>query len=241
MYGIPSDFGSAARGYQGQSQSNLGGMAGATGAMSGVGGTLQGYGVNAMQNWGDRGDSAYNLASGIAAREPSWYSDRAAVTSNQAFDESKGVQERALSRMGINPNSGRFVGMQTQWGLARAAAEAGAKTKAQQDAEATTFERNKALLGMAQQGQSQGAGMLNSAGGMYDRAAGNYGELAGTYDRLAGEAAENETVRGGPQTKGYERGGGVQSEIDEMLSAYNPSAWSPREGFKGVVGPWGFH
>jgi hypothetical protein len=206
MYG----FDPTARGYQGQSANYLNQYGAAGNQLNSLGGQIQGAGSNMISQWQPRSNSMYGLASGIAAREPSWYADRAAVTSNQAFDESKGVQERTLARMGINPNSGRFAGLQTQWGLARAAAEAGAKTKAAQDAESTAFNRQAALLNTAQQGIGQGAGMLTQAGGMYDRAGRIMGDISGRYDRLATESQENATVKEGDNT--------VQDRWDEMLS-----------------------
>ena len=181
----------------------------------------------------------YRGASGIAMREPSWYADRAAIASNQSFDESKGVQDRALSRMGINPNSGRFAGMQTKWGLARAAAEAAAKTKATQDAEETAFRRQTELMNASQRGQGMGAGMMENAGQMYGRAAGIYGDLGKSYDTLAGDAAKNEQMRRGPNTRDLNKSNDMQAEIDEMLSGYIPSAWNNRlKPRTGIVGPY---
>jgi hypothetical protein len=155
----------------------------------GLGDRMAQTGQGLVDRWGNRIDSSYGAATEIANKEPTWYADRAAVTSNRAFDESKGVQDRTLSRMGINPNSGRFVGLQTKWGLARAAAEAGARTRAAQDSEATRFSRLQTLLGVGNQGLGQGANLLSGAGGAYSRAGSEYSELAGDYDRLAEESA----------------------------------------------------
>jgi len=194
----PSAFGSvektvtparAALSSQNRPDQFLNRVSGMANRTSALGDTMQAQGTGLLNKWGGRVDSAFNDASSIASREPSWYADRAGVTSNQAFDESKGVQDRALSRMGINPNSGRFVGLQTQWGLARAAAEAGARTRAAQDSEATRFSRLQNLLGVGNQGLSQGANMLSGAGGAYSRAAGDFGDISTRLDKQAEDAA----------------------------------------------------
>ena len=199
--------------YQTLSEENLNNYGGMAGAQMGLGNQLAGLGGQMAGQWNQRANQMFGAASGIASREPSWYADRAGVTSNQAFDESKGVQDRTLSRMGINPNSGRFVGLQTQWGLARAAAESGARTRASQDAEQTQFGRQAQLLGMANQGIGQGIGAIHSAGGLYGQAGGAYNQLAGEYGGLAGDAAQYNTVNQASNTS--------QQQINDMLAQIN--------------------
>lgn len=180
-----------AQGYQDLSGQNLNNVWDVANRESDLGSGLQRDGQNRMRQWDGNSAGMYGMAAGLAGKAPSWYADRAGVTSNQAFDESKGVQERTLSRMGINPNSGRFVGMQQQWGLARAAAEAGAKTRASQDAEATQFQRQAELSKMASENSAHGLAVANIGSGMIHNAANEYAGLANTYDKTAGDVAQN--------------------------------------------------
>jgi len=200
------------RGYQQLSEENLNNYGQTTGEMAGAGRGLIGAGQGALSRWGGRANQMYGLASGIAMREPSWYADRAGVTSNQAFDESKGIQDRTLSRMGINPNSGRFVGLQTQWGLARAAAEAGARTRASQDAEQSAFQKQLQLLNEGQQGFGEGLRAMGQGAGLLNAAGNDYGRQSSAYGGLAGEAQKAESMREA-QVKNA-----TQAKIDQMLS-----------------------
>lgn len=211
--------------YQTFSENNLNNVEEMAGKQVGLGNQFQGMGTGLMSKWNPRVDTMYNESAGIAARAPSWYGDRAAVTSNQAFDESKDVQNRVLGRMGINPNSGRFVGLQTEWGLARAAAEAGAKTKASQDAEATQFARQQALINQGQQGLGMGAELLGHAGKSYGAAGGAYGGLAGAYDTLATDAAKNESTKQEQQANSAQRR--INDMMAEMQKAMTPKAMTP--------------
>ncbi len=82
-----------------------------------------------------------NQMADIATKPPEYYVGQAAVDTRLAYDESLGAMQRDLSRMGINPNSGRYGGIYADWALAESAAEAGAKTRARQQAEAKSFEQ----------------------------------------------------------------------------------------------------
>jgi len=201
-----------ARGYQNISENSLNQYGNTAGQLENIGQGLSAGGTANASMWGNNAKQMFGLAKGIASREPSWYADRAAVTSNQAFDESKGVQDRALSRMGINPNSGRFVGLQTQWGLARAAAEAGAKTRASQDAENTAFGRQQALMNQAQQGEASGRATAMQGASLIGQAGSDYNQLAGSYDRLATDKAMNDAkIEADRQNE-------TQSKFDKMLA-----------------------
>lgn len=220
----------SAAGYQTLSDENRNNYAGTAGQVSGIGSTMAGMGQNMAGQWNNRANNMYGLASGIASTPPKWYADRAAVTSNQAFDESKGVQDRALSRMGINPNSGRFVGLQTQWGLAKAAAEAGARTKGEQDAQEKAFEREKELAGMAQNGVGEGARLMASGAGQIGAAGTDYDKLAQEYDTLAGQKAKNDIAL---ETSRKSESNAAQRKIDEMLKNLQPVPYGqidPRTG-----------
>jgi hypothetical protein len=214
----PSPGYNSPQSYQTLSEQNLNNFGGINNQQAGLGAGEISYGQGQMSTWGNQGNAQYAGMAGLAAKAPSWYADQAAVNSNESFDESKGVQDRALSRMGINPNSGRFVGLQTQWGLARAAAEAGARTNAQRQAEATQFQRQGELLNEANQGVNRGIGMMERGGGELGAARTGYGALAAQYGGdesqhggLSGELAQEQGVKQAEQTNASQR------QIDQMI------------------------
>jgi hypothetical protein len=83
--------------------------------------------------------------------------DRAAIESNQSYDEASGMLNRDLERRGINPNSGRFAGVKARMALRRAAGEAGAKTRAYNQAQDKSYNRLMELIRMGRNGVQQGA------------------------------------------------------------------------------------
>ena len=188
-------FGSVPTGYQRKSEGYLGRTRGMIVGQVGVGNELLATGRGLMNWWRSKTAPMFDTAASYANRSPQYYVDRAAVDSNQSFDESRAVLARTMERMGINPNSGRFAGLQSKWGLARAAAEAGAKTRARNQAEDMAFLRLMNLVQMGNQGISQGAGLMSGAGGQYGAASQGYRGLAGAYDTLATDSARLEENR----------------------------------------------
>ncbi len=71
--------------------------------------------------------------------------------------------ERAAARMGVNPNSGRFQGMQAAQDISKAAQMAGARTQARVGAEQENFDRlTKAAQYNATGGILQGINLMRS-------------------------------------------------------------------------------
>lgn len=97
-----------------------------------------------------------------------------ATTDNTlAYDKAWDAAQRNLTRLGINPNSGRFAGAAQDYALNRAAAEAGARNLARIQARQENFKRAQALAGFGR-GYDQMA--LNAAGNAlqaYNAAANN--------------------------------------------------------------------
>lgn len=60
---------------------------------------------------------------------------KAQASVQQSFDNTEAQQMRSLSRMGVNPNSGKFAAMSNQNSLAKASALAGAANNARTQAE----------------------------------------------------------------------------------------------------------
>lgn len=72
----------------------------------------------------------------------------AAADVNTAFTNARGQESRALSRMGVNPNSTRFAALNNQLTLGQAATSAGAMTKTRTDAEQLGFARRMDAAGL---------------------------------------------------------------------------------------------
>lgn len=89
---------------------------------------------------------------------------KAGADVNTAFGNSEAQQMRSLSRMGVNPNSGKFAASSNQNAIAKATALAGAtnnaRTAARQEGRALTDRATNALAGypaMGMQASGQGA------------------------------------------------------------------------------------
>ena len=116
-----------------------------------------------------------------------------AVTDNTlAYNKAWDAANRNLTRMGINPNSGRFAGMDQSYALARAAAEAGARNQARIQARNENFSRAKSIADLGHNYSSMGLNAANAAGNMLNAAAANQNRYA---DNLSGLYRENETAR----------------------------------------------
>ena len=106
-----------------------------------------------------------------------------------SFDKAQGAMEREAGRMGVSPNSGRFAGMSRQWALARAAAEAGARTRARRAAEDMGWQRKLQGFGAITTAQNAAVGAAGTAMQGRRMLAGDYGQLgeeagmAGTLQR----------------------------------------------------------
>jgi len=135
--------------------------------------------------------------------------DRASIDTGLAFNKSQGILNRNMSRMGINPNSGRFQGLQQQWGLARAAAEAGAMTRARRQGREDNFRRLLDAVGAA---SDAGGTALNAYGG----AAGTAMDMSGQYDRWAGEEGARSAYGNPPRSP-------LQQELDQDLGTTRQS------------------
>lgn len=103
---------------------------------------------------------------------------------NKAYDAAM----RNMTRMGINPNSGRFAGMGQSFALNRAAAEAGARNLARIQARNENFSRAGTLAGLGYNYSGLGLNAINSATSALNAAAGNqerYIQGVGTMDNQA--------------------------------------------------------
>lgn len=97
-----------------------------------------------------------------------------ATTDNTlAYGKAYDAARRNMTRMGINPNSGRFAGMGQSFALNRAAAEAGARNLARIQARNENFSRAGTLAGLGYNYSGLGLNAANSATSALNAAAGN--------------------------------------------------------------------
>lgn len=103
--------------------SAVNGQAGYAGRLSGLSGTFSGN-MNRLN-----GIAFDNLEKYGTVSENDMV-DQAVTDTTLSYQKAYDTNLRNMERMGINPNSGRFQGMNQQYDLARAAAEAGARNQA---------------------------------------------------------------------------------------------------------------
>lgn len=83
--------------------------------------------------------------------------DSAAMGAKSAANTAYGSMIRNMSRMGINPQSPRFVGQMRKMAAGRSAMEASARNEASRDADQLAYGRFQGLLGAAQGAEAQDA------------------------------------------------------------------------------------
>lgn len=191
----------------------------ATWSLYGQAGGLDGTGGQMM----NQGLSGQNTSLGTAKSQgivnPEEYMGQATIDTGLSYDKARGTAERQLSRMGVNPNSGRFAGMEQKWALAKAAAEAGAKTKARATARDENFNRLMSLAnsyqnmtsqglqskGMAQRGYSDASSQFRALGNTYGETAQGQGEMAFTQTPEV-DAMDNQRGLGAQEPVPLDRG-----------------------------------
>lgn len=124
---------SAAR-IQGANALNLGGLADTLTDRVGE--------FNDLQDKYSAGAFSYN-----SPERQSQVAGRAMADVSQQFDSTQQQSQRQLSRMGVNPSSGRQLALTNQLGIAKASAMAGAGNKARQDLDNVANERQKTAIG----------------------------------------------------------------------------------------------
>lgn len=124
-------------------------------------------------------DSEENLA---AAR------GRAQAGVQQQFDAAAGQTQRALQRMGINPNSGKFLALQQQLQTQKALATAGAANNADEQRRQGAIGLRQGAANLAQGFPAQSTGQANSSVGAGSAAVGGNGAIAAQNNALSGMA-----------------------------------------------------
>lgn len=129
---------------------------------------------------------------------------------SQAFSAQRGIGARGLSRMGVNPNDGRFASMMTQMDMAEATAKATAANKTREAArqEGMGMKQNAANMlagypGMAagQTGAAAGFGMAGQ--GLANQGLAGMNSGFGAAGGMAGQMGQNATNMWGQQANAY--------------------------------------
>lgn len=153
---------------------------------------------------------------------------QAAADTARAFSTQQAASARSMASMGINPNSGRFAGMQRGSDLALAAARAGAMTATRRQAEAEGLNRvNSAIAGGQNLGgmASQAFGTAMNAGNM----AGNLMRMPG-QDYMAGLQGGHNMMMRGHQFAAN----GLQGSLDGQMRGYESAAQERGALYQGI-------
>lgn len=124
-------------------------------------------------------DSAGNIA---AARQ------RAAADVQQGFDNAQQQSQRALTRMGVNPSSGRFLALQQSLQAQKALGLAGAKTNAETNVRGQAIQMRQQASNLAQGFPAQSMGQAGQSSGTGVAAAGVAGASAAQNNALTQQA-----------------------------------------------------
>ena len=133
---------------------------------------------------------------------------QAAADSGLAFANTKAQNQRQMASMGVNPNSGRFAGMQNSAGIAQAATSANAMTNTRLQAEQMGHARQMDAAGL-------GRNLSNASLGAYQGAS-TAGSQAGANAQSAGQ-----NYMGNMSTGAGTIGNGQQMQLQGLSSVLN--------------------
>jgi hypothetical protein len=134
------------------------GVAKLQGGVAGIQGKLSSDLAGRVDKFSDLQDQYSGDAFGYnSADRQAQVSGKAMADVASQFDNTQQQSQRQLSRMGVNPSSGRQLALTNQLGIAKASASAGAASKARQDLESVANERQKTAIGFGANLPSQSA------------------------------------------------------------------------------------
>lgn len=144
---------------------------------------------------------------------------QAAAAAGRAFGTTQAAGARAAAAMGVNPNSGRFAGIQAQGQLGLAAQRAGAMTAARQQADQLGWARNLDVVGLGR--NLPGASTAAYSGATGAGTAGLNSAMApgNQYTVGANAAAGTMATGAGQQISGY--GGLLNAQTNAANNATN--------------------
>lgn len=143
---------------------------------------------------------------------------KAAADAAKAFGATQAASQRSMAAMGVNPNSGRGMALQTQANLGLAAQRAGAMTGARQQAEQLGWARQMDVTGL-------GRGLAGASTAAYGGAT-----SAGTAGLNSAMAPGNQYMQGLQQA-----GGTMGTVLNSQTSAYN-AGLQQADPFATIVG-----
>ena len=146
------------------------------------------------------------------------YAAQAAIDTQKNFENTQGQWERNLSRMGVNPNSGRFAGLTDKYNRYKAAAITGAMNLARQQGEQNNLQRLLAIAGFGSNMMGQANSALGAAANIHFGAADRWGDIAEGFGSWGSYKANRDTtiLSSAQQAQGV-----MQKEQDARAAAIN--------------------
>lgn len=155
---------------------------------------------------------------------------RAAADTGLAFGQTQAMNQRSMASMGVNPNSGRFAGMQRGSSLALAANRANAMSNTRMQADQMGYARKLDAAGL-------GRGLAGASAGAYGGAT-NAGSQAGLNVQSAGQNyMGNMAIGAGTIGSGQQMQiSGLGSVLDNQTKSYINSQDSILGDIGGALG-----
>ena len=155
---------------------------------------------------------------------------KAAADSGRAFGISQQQNQRAMASMGVNPNSGRFAGMQNASGLQQAAMRANAMTGARSQAQQLGYARQLDAAGL-------GRGLAGASAAAYGGAS-SAGSMAGQNAQSAGQNyMGNMAIGSGTIAQGQQMQlSGLSNILNNQTSSYINTSGSFLGDLGGALG-----
>jgi hypothetical protein len=140
--------------------------------------------------------------------------DRAAGEVKRSFGLSEGALRQDMARSGIDPSSPKYAALMQDLGIARAAAEQGARTATRRNVQGTNMNLQYQAASLGKRLPSEAATMSGSSVGMLNQAAGvqgagaagvmgAYGSLGNMYNAEAGRVSNEAGSQAGRRQARY--------------------------------------
>ena len=188
----------------------------------GQGQTLVDQGNAILGTWGNFAPLVGQYTEALKSLNPNDRVSMAAHDVQRSYQNTQGQNQRALSRMGVDPSSGAYQAQKAQWDQALATALAGAKTRARNQGLTEQITQLAQGLGvgsnLAQAGASigtQGAGVMGQAGDLLGQAA-NVITAQGNLYGTAGQLEQGAGQLMGTQADVYQGSGALQQAAGQL-------------------------
>jgi hypothetical protein len=108
----------------------------------------------------------------------------------QAFDKSHEIAKRDLTRYGMDPSSGRFAELESDYTNNRALAEVGARNMARQQVDDESWAKQLTAMNLGKGLPSDAANMMNSAASGYGNYTAQMNNMANQYSQSASKGMQ---------------------------------------------------